>query len=60
MTKINHIEDADIATLRRINERLFDATILKDGDRRDLANLMWLILERIVTGEVDLKETQDG
>jgi hypothetical protein len=60
MIKINHIEDADVATLRKINERLYDATILKDGDRRDLANLMRLILGRIEIAEVEVKEREDG
>jgi hypothetical protein len=58
--RVNHLEDADLETLRKIMQRLYDGTVLPDGDRRDLANLMWLILGRVETAEVDLKEHQDG
>lgn len=60
MTKINHIEDADLRTLRNILHRLYDDRALSDHDRRDLANLMWLILSRIETAEVEVKEPEHG
>ena len=60
MMKVNHLEDADLETLRKIMQRLYDGTVLPDGDRRDLANLMWLILGRIETANVEVVETQNG
>lgn len=58
--RINHIEDADIRTLRQILARLYDATRLSDGDRRDLAHIMHLILDRIETAEAEVKEPEHG
>ena len=55
MAKINHIEDADLQTLRNILLRLYDATRLPDDERRDMANLMWLVLGRIETADVDVE-----
>jgi hypothetical protein len=57
---VNHIDDADIATLRNILHRLYDATRIPDGERRDLATIMHLILDRIVTAEVEVKEPEHG
>lgn len=58
--KVNHIEDADLKTLRNIMHRLYDAIRLTADERRDLAQVMDLILDRVETAEVDLKEHQDG
>jgi hypothetical protein len=58
--RINHVEDADIATLRNILVRLYDATRLSDDERRDLATIMHLILDRIETADVEVKEPEHG
>jgi len=58
--RFNHIDDADLTTLRNINGRLYDAVALKDGDRRDLANLMRLILNRVEAVYLDVKEPEHG
>ena len=58
--KVNHIDDADFKTLRSIALRLYDAVRLLDDERRDLANLMWLILSRVETADVQIEEHADG
>ena len=60
--KINHIDDADLKTLRNITHRLYndDGKHPNFDERREMAYLMWLILGRIETAEVELKEHQDG
>ena len=55
--RINHLDDADLATLRNILHRLYDARPLSDHDRRDMANLMRLILGRVETADVELMES---
>lgn len=40
------VEADDFAKLRAINKRLFDDRALSSDQRRDLANLMFVILDR--------------
>ena len=58
--RLNHIDDADLTTLRNINGRLYDAVALTDGDRRELAKLMRLILNRVEAVYIEGKEHADG
>jgi hypothetical protein len=58
--KINHIDDADVANLRMILRRMYDTPQMRDDERRDLANLLWLVIGRIETAEVEIKEHEDG
>ena len=54
--RLNHIEDADLQTLRNILLRLGPTpTRLPDDERRDMANLMWLVLGRIETADVEVE-----
>lgn len=59
---VNHIETADLKTLREIQRRLYndDGKHPNFDERRDMAHLMWLILDRVETAEVELKEREDG
>jgi hypothetical protein len=61
VTRINHLDDADLKTLRNIMHRLYDDGIsLTRGDRRDLAHVMLLILDRVETAEAEIKEPEHG
>jgi hypothetical protein len=55
MTRVNHIDDADLATLRNILLRLYDATTLSADERRDVAHILYLILDRIETADVKVE-----
>jgi hypothetical protein len=51
--KINHIDDEDLERLRQINKRLYgDGRPLAPDERRDLANLMRVILDHVETVDV--------
>jgi hypothetical protein len=53
--KINHIDDEDLEKLRHINKRLYgDGQALTPDERRDLANLMRVVLDQVET--VDLPD----
>lgn len=54
----NHIESADIATLKSIADRLGNGMRMDDNERRNVSHLMWLILTRIE--HVEVKEHEDG
>jgi hypothetical protein len=58
--RLNHIDDADLTTLRNINGRLYDAVALTDPDRRELAKLMRLILNRVEAVYIEVKEPEHG
>lgn len=51
--KINHLDARDLAGLRSINARLFAPESLNGDERRDLANTMHVLLDKIESFDID-------
>lgn len=58
--KLNHIEDADMKTLRSIANQLGNGYRMGEIERRNISNLIFLILDRIVPMTVDEDEMHAG